>query len=86
MVDYARLDKWNGNTMWMDDLTKEMTAFGVAFEVLEDDEHLPVGYTNSSGHLILDVKIDFTRNARWFKDGHCTLDPKTSNYSGVISR
>ena len=47
-MDYARLDKWNGNTMWMDDLTKEMTAFGVAFEVLEDDEHLPVGYTNSS--------------------------------------
>ena len=54
-----------------------MTTFGMVFEILEDDKHIPVGYTNSSGHLIFYVKMDFSLKARWVKDGHCTPDPKT---------
>ncbi len=30
--------------------------------------------------------MDFTRKARWVKDGHLTPDPDTSNYVGVVSR
>ena len=30
--------------------------------------------------------MDFTRKARWVKDGHKTPDPIGSNYSGVVSR
>ena len=30
--------------------------------------------------------MDFTRKARWVKDGHRTPDPKESNYAGVFSR
>ena len=30
--------------------------------------------------------MDFTRKARWVKDGHRTPDPTTSNYAGVVSR
>ena len=30
--------------------------------------------------------MDFTRKARWDKDGHRTPNPKTTNYSGVVSR
>ena len=30
--------------------------------------------------------MDFTRKARWVKDGHKTEDPLDSNYSRVISR
>lgn len=30
--------------------------------------------------------MDFTRKARWVKDGHKTPDPVTSNYAGVVSR
>ena len=44
----------------MDALTKEMTAIGVAFEILEDDENLLVGYTKSSRYIIFDIKMDFT--------------------------
>ena len=40
----------------------------------------------SSGHLIYDVKMDFTRKARWVKDGHRAPDPETSSYAGVVSR
>ena len=30
--------------------------------------------------------MDFTRKARWVKDGHRTPDPYESNYAGVVSR
>ena len=30
--------------------------------------------------------MDFTRKARWVKDGHRTPDPKRSNYAGVVAR
>ena len=63
-----------------------MTAAGVAFEIIENDDHILVGYTKSSGHLIFDIKMDFTGKARWVKDGHRTPDPKTSNCAGVVSR
>ena len=67
-------------------MTKEMTNVGIAFKILENDEHLPMGYKKSSGHLIFDVKMDFTQKARWVKDGHRTPDPETSKYAGVVSR
>ena len=30
--------------------------------------------------------MDFTRKARWVKDGHKKADPLGSNYAGVVSR
>ena len=30
--------------------------------------------------------MDFTRKARWVKDGHRTVDPIGLNYAGVVSR
>ena len=81
-----QLDKANGNTLWMDALSKEMFEVGVAFKVLDDHEELPVGYTPTSGHLIWDVKMNFTRKARWVKDGHKTPDLDSNKYAGVVSR
>ena len=43
---------------------------GVAFDILENLKNVPVGWTKASGHLIWDVKMDFTRKARWVKDSH----------------
>ena len=57
----------------------------MAFEIIGDDYHLPLGCTKSSGHLIFDINMDFTRKAIWVKDGHCTTYPKTSKYAGVVS-
>lgn len=37
----------------------------VTFEILEPGERAPVGLTKTSVHLILDLKIDFTRNTRY---------------------
>ena len=54
------LDKRNENTMWMDALAKEMFNAGIAFEVLEDKQSAPPGWSKVTGHLVWDVKMDFT--------------------------
>jgi hypothetical protein len=84
--DAREIDKRNGNTYWQDAIAKEMYNVSVAFKILEENESLPPGFTKSSGHLVFDVKMDFTRKARWVKDGHRTPDPETSSYAGVVSR
>jgi len=85
--DAQRLDKENGNTFWMDALAKEMTNVGIAFEVLPDGKQAPPGWKPVTGHIVWDVKMDFTRKARWVLDGHKTPNITThSTYAGVVSR
>jgi hypothetical protein len=58
----------------------------VAFEILGPNEKPPVGWFKASGHIVFDVKMDFTRKARWVKDGHKTPDSATPSFAGVVSR
>ena len=44
-------------------LEKEMNELGVAVEIQDHDVRAPPGWTKISGHLIWDVKMDFTRKA-----------------------
>jgi hypothetical protein len=64
------IDKKNGNTHWADAIGKEMLNVGIAFEVLESSKATPVGWSKVTGHMVFDVKMDFTRKARWVLDGH----------------
>ena len=52
----------------MDVLKKEMYNVGVAFEVLNEGVHASHGCKQVTGHLVWDVKMDFTRKARWVLD------------------
>ena len=81
-----KIDTQNGNTFWRDAIKKEMFNVGIAFEILEDDEPTPKGWRKVTGHIVFDVKMDFTRKARWVLDGHKTADPEGSTYAGVVSR
>ena len=86
-VDHAkRIDTSNGNRFWQDAIDKEIKNVAVAFELKERGQRAPPGWTKSSGHIIFDVKMDFTRKARWVKDVHRTADPIQSPYVGVVSR
>ena len=80
------IDARNRITMWRDALKKEMYNVGVAFEILDEGVHAPHGWKQVTRHLVWDVKMDFTRKARWVLDGHKTLDPIGSTYAGVVSR
>ena len=79
------IDKLNGNTFWANAISKEMTNVSIAFDILEEDENLPPGFTLATCHLIFDVKMDFTRKARFVMDGHKTPDPEGSTWAGVVS-
>ena len=81
MLVSARGKSEYGSTTELDSHAKK-----VAFEILEEKEQLPVGYKKATGHLVYDVKMDFTRKERWVKDGHQTPDPESSSYAGVASR
>jgi hypothetical protein len=80
------LDRKNGDTFWMDSLAKEMRNLNIAFEYLELGEKAPPGWFKATGHIVFDVKMDFTRKARWVKDGHKTPNSTTSSFAGVVSR
>ena len=85
-ISHAKnLDEKNGNTFWTDAIRKEITNVEIAFDLLEQVERAPPGWTKASGHIIFDIKMDFTRKDRWVKDGHKTPDPTTSAYVGVVS-
>ena len=70
-----RIDLNNNNTIQRDSIALEMRNNGVAFEILEEAEQAPPGQHKVTGHLVFDVKIYFTRKARWVLDGHKTPDP-----------
>ena len=86
VTEALELDRQNENNFWRDAIAKEMKNVRVAFQILDDDDAIPVGYKHLSVHLIFDVKMDMTRKARLVADGHKTSDPVGSTYSGVVSR
>ena len=86
-VEHAyEIDARNRNTLWRDALKKEMYNVRVAFEILDEGVHAPHRWKQVTGHIVWDVKMDFTRKARWVLDGHKTPDPIGSTYAGVVSR
>ena len=64
------MDTLNGNKLWADYRELEMSNLGIAFEVLKPGDKALSGWKKASGHLIYDVKTDFTQKRRWVKDGH----------------
>ena len=63
-----------------------MSNVNIAFEILNENKNAPVRWSKESGHLIYDLKMDYTRKACWVLDGHRSADPDGSNYAGVVSR
>ena len=83
----AKLDANNGDTKWMDAISKEMTNVRVAFEILKDGDHTPIGHKQINCHLIYDVKMeDFRCKARLVSGGHMTETPKCMTYSSVVGQ
>ena len=81
------LDKKNGNTQWVDAITKDMKDVRPAFKKLESEEIVPIGYHWVNYHMIFDVKMeDFRRKARLLTGGHVAEPPATIMYAIVFSR
>ena len=80
------LDRDNKNTFWQDAIKKEMGTVEKAFDVLPKGSKKPVGYQEIKCHLVFDVKMDFTRKARFVAEGFRTDPPASVIYSSVVSR
>jgi hypothetical protein len=81
-----QLDEENGNSLWHDAIQKELKNVQIAFKFLGENEPTPVGYKQIPCHIIFDIKMDFTRKARFVAGGHRTDPPSTLTYSSVVSR
>ena len=76
----------NRYSLWRDAIKLEIHNNGVGFQILEENKQDPPGWSKVTGHLIFDVKMDFTRKARFILDRHKTPDPIGYTYAGVVSR
>jgi hypothetical protein len=81
-----QIDKDTGTTYWADAIEKEMRNNRIAFKFLQDNEQVPKGYTFIRCHMNFEVKMDFTRKARFVAGGHMTDPPTEITYSSVVSR
>ena len=80
------IDKATNTTFWHDAIKKEMKNVMVAFRFLDPDAQSPIGYKWIKCHMIFDIKMDFTRKARFVAGGHMTNPPTSLTYSSVVSR
>ncbi len=80
------LDKETGTDLWRAAIDKEMKNVTIAFEFLDEESQVPVGYKWIPCHIVFDVKMDFTRKARYVAGGHMTEAPSSITYSSVVSR
>lgn len=83
--EVTKLDAKNGDTYWHDAVNKEMRNVAVAYQVMEENERAPNDHIYVGFHMVYDVKMNFTRKARLVADGHKTLNPAVSTYTGVVS-
>ena len=49
---------------------KEINTIQIAFNKLESADDISPGFTEATGFMIYDLKMDFTCKTRWVKAGH----------------
>jgi hypothetical protein len=83
---FPRIDSETGTDFWRKAIDKKMTNNKIAFEFLDDEAPMPIGYKQMRGHMIFDIKLCLTRKARWVAVGSQSEMPRESMYSSVVSR
>jgi hypothetical protein len=71
-----KIDKDTNTSHWRKAIQKEMTNNRKAFQFLEENEQVPIVHKWIHCHMIFDVKMDFTRKARFVTGGHMTIPPR----------
>jgi hypothetical protein len=74
------IDKETNMTYCADAIKKEMKVILPALDISDHDKKAPVGFQEIPCHMILDVKMDFTRKARVVAGGHLT---KTAGHTNI---
>jgi hypothetical protein len=79
------IDQETSSDLWKRAIEKEMHHVSCAFNIL--DEGAPKARMSKCipCHMIFDIKMDFTRKARFVACGHVTNPPSSLTYSSVIA-
>jgi hypothetical protein len=95
MAEALEIDRLAGTDLWTRAINKEMAKVKVAWEARDDltPEEVRagkardmIGFQEIGCHIIFDIKMDFTRKARFVAAGHTTDTPAAMTYSSVVSR
>jgi hypothetical protein len=78
-----KLDRQSETRLRHDAIVKEMTAIRIAFDIKAKGSPEPLGFQYIDCHMIFDVKMDFTRKARFVAGGHMTEPPASLTYASV---
>ena len=77
----------NGNTLWVDAISKEMENVRVAFIVLQDGKSVLIGHQFVQCHMVFNVKMeDFRHKARLVAGGHMIGALSTILYASIVSK
>ena len=63
-----------------------MSKILLAIRILDHEEARPVSYQEVPCHIVYNVKMDFTRKARYVAGGHKMKTPDTPTYASVVSQ
>lgn len=85
VAEALEIDRITGTTFWKDAINKEMKNVRVAFDVLDENSNIEPGRIYLECYMVFDVKMDFTRKARFVANGSKTPD-LDNTYAGVVSR
>jgi hypothetical protein len=80
------IDRETNTTFWTDAIAKEMKHVFPAFNILDKGCKAPPGSKFIKCHMNFEVKMDFTRKARFVAGGHMTDPPSHMTYSSVVAR
>jgi hypothetical protein len=89
------IDRQTGTDHWQIALNKEMSKVKVAWnahdDITPDDVQSGkvkdmIGFQEIGCHIVFDIKMDFTRKARFRAGRHTTDTPAAMTYSSVVSR
>jgi hypothetical protein len=80
------IDQETGTDLWRKAIEKEMHHVLCAFEILDEDAPEPRMSKRIPCHMIFDIKMDFTRKARFVAGGHMTDAPVNITYSSIVAQ
>jgi hypothetical protein len=96
MVEEAlEINKAMNTDLWRKAVNKEMAQVKIAWKTHNgytpqqtQEGKVPdlVGFQEIGCHIVFDVKMDFTRKARFVAGGCTTAAPSSMTYSSIISR
>ena len=83
----VEIDRETGTMYWGDALKLEMKNVEVAFDIKDDDYHIPPAFQCIPCHLVFNIKMGLLkRKVHLVAGGHTMEPPAAITYASMVSR